>query len=245
MAIKRRFGSGRWHLVRDNPVTPSHRQFRSPHSFRQSKKIMSASVYTSDEYRKTLYCGCNYTMDNEIRPLSCGYKARKNTKRGTRMEWDHIVPASYIGRGRACWEHGHADCVTRNNKPYRGGRCCQKVDDGFRRITADMRNLVPTVGELNGDRSNYPHREIHGEARRYGECDFEVDFKEKEVEPAIPLRGMIARTWLYMHRVHGISLTEQDFRVYRSWSEAFPAQQWEQERDRRINRALETTGSSK
>ena len=35
-------------------------------------------------------------------------------------------------------------------------------------MQSDMHNLFPTVGEVNGDRSNFVFGEIDGEERKYG-----------------------------------------------------------------------------
>lgn len=61
-------------------------------------------------------------------------------------------------------------------------------------MEADLHNLVPAVGELNGDRSNYRMAVISGEDRTYGACDFEIDSSRKVVEPMAETRGDIART---------------------------------------------------
>ena len=39
-------------------------------------------------------------------------------------------------------------------------------------MEADLHNLVPAIGEINGDRSNFTFEHIDGEERVYGACDF-------------------------------------------------------------------------
>ena len=63
-------------------------------------------------------------------------------------------------------------------------------------MQADLYNLQPAIGEVNGLRSNYQIGEIDGEVREFGKCDVEI--KNKKVEPAPKIRGDIARTYLYM-----------------------------------------------
>ena len=58
-----------------------------------------------------------------------------------------------------------------------------------------MYNLVPAVGEINGDRSNYKFGLIEDEPRVYGTCDFEVDFRNRIAEPPPHVRGDIARIY--------------------------------------------------
>lgn len=217
------------------PQPTSFPQISLPQSFSQAKKLLTNKVYANDNERQTFYCGCNYSRDGKIDPLSCGYEPKRpGSARSKRLEWEHIVPAAYIGRGRACWETGVEECKNRKGKSYKGRRCCEKVDAQFRQITADLNNIVPEIGELNADRSNFPHREIEGEKREYGACDFEVDTKLKEAEPAVPLRGFIGRTWLYMYDVHKVQISPNDLNVYQAWADAYPPQEWELARKKRI-----------
>ena len=62
-------------------------------SFSKTKKLMP-QVYNKHEI--TFYCSCNYT-GKKVDLNSCGYIPRKNKKRASRIEWEHIVPASSFG----------------------------------------------------------------------------------------------------------------------------------------------------
>ena len=210
-----------------------------PLSFSRAKTLLRRGVYDDPDERRTLYCGCDYSRDGMVDPLTCGYEAKRpGSTRSRRMEWEHIVPASVIGRGRSCWSEGHAECVTRSGSAYKGRRCCAKVDDIFRQANADLKNLAPAIGELNADRSNLPHGEVPDEPRVYGACDFEVSRKPPAAEPAIPLRGFIARTWIYMNHTYALGLSDNDMAIYYAWAQAYPAQQWETERNNRIERTI-------
>jgi deoxyribonuclease-1 len=83
---------------------------------------------------------------------------------------------------------------------------CQPVDRAFRRIEADLHNLTPAVGELNGDRSNLPYGIVAGEPRLYGACNFEIGGKARVTEPREEVRGDAARIWLYMADSYKIKL---------------------------------------
>ena len=67
-------------------------------------------------------------------------------------------------------------------------------------MQADMFNLYPAIGEVNGRRSNYSMAIINGEKREFGKCDVEI--KNRKVEPREEIRGEIARTYLYMDSVY-------------------------------------------
>ena len=58
-------------------------------------------------------------------------------------------------------------------------------------MQAEMFNLYPAIGEVNGRRSNYSMAIIEGEKREFGECDVEI--KSRKVEPRKEIRGEIVR----------------------------------------------------
>lgn len=110
---------------------------------------------------------------------ACELRARKNEKHSDRVEWEHVVTASWLGRQRSCWAEGHALCVKKNGTPFKGRKCCLKnrVDAKFLAAHNDPHNLFPAGGEVNGNRSAYPYGTVEGEPRCYGACDFEVGGK--------------------------------------------------------------------
>ena len=103
-------------------------------------------------------------------------------------------------------------------------------------MEADLYNLVPAIGEVNGNRSNYSMADIPGEVREYGSCDVEI--KGRKVEPRPAVRGNIARTYLYMDWAYpgrGI-ITDQERVLFEKWAEADPVDTWECERARMIEK---------
>ena len=70
----------------------------------------------------------------------------------------------------------------------------------YKRMQADMYNLYPAIGEVNGRRSNYTMAIIEGEKREFGKCDVEI--KSRKIEPKESIRGEIARTYMYMDSVY-------------------------------------------
>jgi deoxyribonuclease I len=123
-------------------ISPAWAEF-VPHnvkSFSKAKKL-AAKIYKDN--RSTFYCACKYNKKKKVKPRSCGLTARKNKKRAARIEWEHVVPAHAFGHTRRCWRE--KICV-RNDKPYKGRRCCTKTDKVFKAMEADLHNLVPAVG---------------------------------------------------------------------------------------------------
>lgn len=193
-----------------------------PSSFSKAKKL-AARVYKDNQ--TTFYCGCDYRVERKKLRTdldSCGYNPRKNRKRASRIEWEHVVPAWQLGHQLQCWQNG-------------GRKACRK-DKTFRVMEADMHNLVPAIGEVNGDRSNFHFAQMEGEPRRYGRCDFEVDFKRRRAEPAPAVRGDIARIYFYMQSEYGFRLSKQQRRLLESWHRSDPVDAWERTRDRRIEK---------
>ena len=106
----------------------------------------------------------------------------------------------------------------------------------YRRMQSDMYNLYPSIGEVNGRRSNYSMAIIEGEKREFGKCDVEIS--RRKVEPRESIRGEIARTYLYMDSVYpsrGI-ISKKNRKLFESWNQSDPVDEWECERARRIER---------
>jgi deoxyribonuclease-1 len=90
-----------------------------------------------------------------------------------------------------------------------------------------MHNLFPTVGEVNGDRSNFVFGEIDGEERKYGECDFEV--AERIAEPNKSIRGDIARSYFYMSHQYKMEIPDNYEEMLREWHLSDPSYEWERD----------------
>ena len=222
---------------------------QSPARFATAKALL-AGIHEEIGHLRTLYCGCPYARKGrsggDIDREACGLAARKNEKRSDRVEWEHVVPASWFGRHRPCWKAGHALCGTKKGKPVKGRKCCLKpgVDPDFEAAHNDPHNLFPAGGEVNGDRSAHPYGTVAGEPRAYGSCDFELGLgtesgaggRPKLAEPAHGVRGELARAMLYMAERYGgdVRMSED---ALRGWDRADPPEPWEIERARRIEAA--------
>ncbi len=194
-----------------------------PSSFSKAKK---EAVKIYHDHPVSFYCGCPIrwqgkkgTPDLE----QCGYQVRKQEKRANRIEWEHVVPAWQFGHQRQCWQDG-------------GRKNCTRHDKAFKRMEADLHNLTPTIGEVNGDRSNYNFSQWNGHSGvSYGQCEMQVNFKQRKVMPPDRARGSIARTYLYMSKEYGFKLSKQQQQLMLSWDKMYPVNEWECERDRRIH----------
>lgn len=99
-----------------------------------------------------------------------------------------------------------------------------------------MHNLVPVIGELNGDRSNFRFSELGQGVGQYGQVEFRVDFKARAIQPPSRRKGDIGRIYLYMAETYGLSLSENQMQLFNQWSRQDPVDTWECERDQRIAR---------
>ncbi|MCK9490734.1 MAG: endonuclease [Sulfurimonas sp.] len=212
-------------------------------SFSKSKKELRK---IHSDHQVTIYCGCKYNYSdksNMIDRASCGYIPRNEyTKKGKanirakRIEWEHLIPAENFGRQFSCWRDGDSKCVTSKGKTYKGRKCCEKVNQKYRIMQADMHNLYPAIGELNADRSNYRFDFELPNATQYGECKFEVDFKGKRARIKEDVRGIVARTYLYFNKQYEMSISKQEMQKFNAWNKQYPPNDWEIERNKRINK---------
>lgn len=200
-------------------------------SFSKSKRVLLKDVYL--EHQETFYCDSEFNTDKQVFHTQ-GYTPVKDNKRANRLEWEHVVPAYAFGQSFSEWSSGSAECVSSKGKLFKGRRCAEKVNIQYRYMQADMHNLVPAIGEVNGLRSNYPYVMIPGEDRRFGFCDMEI--ANMEAEPPVDVRGDIARTYFYMDSAYPYRdiVNDDNREMLESWAAGDPTDSWECERELRI-----------
>mgnify|MGYP000851711717 CR=1 FL=1 len=202
-------------------------------NFNQSKKILLKQIYHDN--RVTFYCEVPYEFEvikgketvvlypkGKYTPRNAFTKSGKPNERTTRLEWEHIMPAENFGRHLPCWQEG-------------GRKACSK-DPLFNKMEADMHNLVPSIGEVNGDRSNYRFAADLPKKGMYGECEFEVNFKDKRAYPKLDIRGDIARAYLYMSETYNINLSKQERQLMEVWHKQDPVSDWERVKNYRVSK---------
>ncbi len=202
----------------------------SPKNFTEAK-IAAKKIYA--DHRMTFYCSCSFDKHGKIDLASCGYKIQQDKRRANRIEWEHIVPISHIASHLPCWQN--KQCTKESGKPYKGRECCREIDAVFAKMEADLHNMVPEIGELNACRSNFRFGMLpYVVAGQFGECEFKVDKEHRRAEPKRAVRGMIARTYLYMADRYGVHLSDSQLQLFRAWNKELPPDAWEIERDKRI-----------
>jgi deoxyribonuclease-1 len=182
-------------------------------SFYQAKKYLSQKVNNNT---RTLYCNCSIKkLGKKLVPdaASCGYSPRlpytrsgKVNKRAQRIEWEHIVSAWEFGHQLQCWQEG-------------GRKHCRKASATFRRMEADIHNLAPAIGEINGDRSNYRFGMLPDTERQHGACPVKIDFKLRRIEPPEYARARIAKAYFYMEKTYGLKISPQQRKLFQAWQQ--------------------------
>ncbi len=201
-------------------------------SYQAVKRALYSEIFAST--RETLYCQCPFNAERRLNLSACGYLSPGDSKRAGRVEVEHVVPASWIGEGRACWHR--KICTDARGKPFKGRKCCLKTDAAFRSAYQDLHNLWPTVGEVNERRRNYGFGLIEGEQRHFGRCDIEIDRRARRAEPRPEIRGDIARISLYMANVHHIRLDADQRQLFESWHRSDPPDADERRRNQMISK---------
>jgi len=202
----------------------SHPNEVGPRNFTRAKQVLPR-VYDGRE--KDFYCACPY-QGKKMDLQACGVTPRKQVERAERLEWEHVVAAWTIGHQRQCWQ-------TKIDGKLGGRRHCARTDPEFVRAEGDLVNLVPAVGEINGDRSNYGFSVWTQKPEpMYGQCQTVVDFKLRAIQPRPAVRGEIARIHFYMADTYQLRLSRQDVRLFCAWAKQFPVSDWERLRDERI-----------
>ncbi|RXJ98268.1 deoxyribonuclease [Arcobacter sp. CECT 8989] len=203
-------------------------------SFSKSKKLLLKKVYHDNMV--TFYCENPYEIkrvkgkektliiqdEQYYTPRNKYYKSGKINTRAQRVEWEHVMPAHNFGKHLPCWRDG-------------GRKACRK-DKTFKTMEADMHNLVPAIGEVNGDRSNYRYGANKPKANQYGNCQFEVDFRFKRAYPKEDIRGDIARTYFYMSDKYNVRLSKQERKMMEAWNKQDPVSKWERIKNKRIEK---------
>jgi deoxyribonuclease-1 len=193
----------------------------APDDFSEAKRV-AQRIYSDES--ETFYCGCplRWQGGKGIADLtSCGYQVRKNGPRANRIEWEHVVPAHQFGKALACWQQG-------------GREQCGNKDPLFRRMEADLFNLKPAIGEVNGDRANFAFAELPNARPQHGACPIRIDFQRKLAEPRAEIRGDIARIYFYMADKYGFELSQAQQQLMLNWHQTDPVDDRERQLQQRI-----------
>ncbi|HSO35855.1 MAG TPA: endonuclease, partial [Labilithrix sp.] len=213
--------------------------------FDEAKKELGR-IYAAANQHTDLYCGCTFLLQPghgmRVDLAACGYVAARDHARAERIEWEHAVPASAFGHTFAEWRDGDPKCVDGHGKRYKGRKCARVASAEFARIEADLHNLFPVVGEVNGLRSDLPMGILDGRSAHgapvgpfhFGACQSAIE--GGVFQPRREVRGDLARAYKYMDRSYPERHLVDDAHraLFDTWDREDPPDAWERERNKRI-----------
>lgn len=190
-------------------------------SFYDSKKILEKYVYSMVD-KKTIYCNYEFNLPNKKISLGDGFETAEYEKRAGRVEWEHVVSAENFGRTFSEWREGHALCIDRKGKKYKGRKCAEETNREYRLMQADMYNLYPSVGAVNAARSNYSFAQFEdGTPNSFGTCG--VKIYNRKVEIPEHARGKVARAYLYMEDTYPrYKMGRSNRQLMEAWNKLYP-----------------------
>jgi deoxyribonuclease I len=214
-------------------------------AFDEAKKELGR-IYVAAGQHTDLYCGCTFAVEPHhgmrVDLAACGYVPARDAARAERIEWEHAVPAAAFGHSFPEWREGHPRCVDHKGKKFHGRKCARIASAEFARIEADLHNLFPVVGEVNGLRGDLPmgvldgpdHPHAAGGTFRFGGCASAID--HGVFLPRREVRGDLARAYKYMNQSYPERKLIDDAHraVFDAWDKEDPPDPWERERNKRI-----------
>ena len=194
-------------------------------NFYTAKKWLRDEVYNTPGVMRDFYCNQAFgrVMQNgkaKLVPLNHApvnpiTKSGEVNLRAERIEWEHIVPAEQFGRQLK-------ECRNTSGN-FIGRALCRQVSPKFRKMEADPINLVPAIGEINADRSNFEFDSKNPNKKsKYRKCGVHIDKNSKKIQVPDRIKGQVARAYLHMEKEYGMELSNQDKKLFEAWDKKFP-----------------------
>jgi deoxyribonuclease-1 len=197
-----------------------------PLDFNEAKKSLY-KIY--QEHRETFYCSCLFDEFGHIITLG-PYLPENTPAEQLKLEWEHIVPASLLGKNLSCWNKESCTVKARSNR-----ECCRLTSKDFREREGNLYNLVPSIRLANRLRSNYKPGIVVNKLSAIKVCKIHIDKKRKVFEPDDSLKGFIARTYLKMDALYSLPLSDKDRLLFQNWDLLYPRDDWERRREEIID----------
>lgn len=197
-----------------------------PLYFKEAKEIM---LRLYQEHPQTFYCECPFNSAGIVTSTSLLLPINTPDDLLT-LEWEHVVPASLLGRNLSCWNKKQCPVPVASNR-----QCCRRTSDIFNEREADLYNLVPSIKLSNRARSNFRPSKINDPSKAQRVCKILIDKKNRVFEPDDDLKGFIARTYLRMATKYSLDLSESDKLLFQQWDMLYPKDDWEIRREALID----------
>ncbi len=187
------------------------RGYHAPENRSQAKNLVMM-VYLDD--KTTSLNGCDYIYDPTtcmnrtfVDTATCGVKEQNQS-----MVWMQVVPDTFYGRNMACMNDNV--CVSEfTGKTFKGARCCRLSSDVYKKMEAELFNLIPVVSAVAEKRQG----KMFGEVKTAKETVGGVKFDENFIEPPDNVKGNIARVYLYMEDRYGLQLSSAQKELFLRW----------------------------
>lgn len=174
------------------------------------------SAMALENYREAREVFWDELYPNGGETLYCGERFSAGYQQHINIE--HVFPMSWVAWSLNCGER----------------RECRRNSDEFNRIEADLHNLFPSRVDINEARSSHPFGLVKGEKRKFGQCDFEVDYKKRIIEPREAVRGDIARAMFYMADRYDLEIRKRQYQTLQEWDKQDPVTEQERQRNQAI-----------
>lgn len=156
-----------------------------------------------------------------VNSLYCGESFDSDRRQGYNIE--HVFPMSWVTNGLNCGKR----------------KQCRQRSTVFNKIEADLHNLYPSRVDVNRERSSFRFGVVNGEKRRFGRCDFEVNYRTRVAEPTESARGEVARAMFYMahqYQDQGLVIFDKQAKLLLKWHRQDPPSKQEVKRNNAIER---------
>ena len=222
---------------------------RHSQSFYAVKKEMLEHIY--NDHKHTLYCDATWNARKSIITpkgfnlpnlkkvdftVYDNISAEELQRKAERMEWEHIVPAQNFGKTFTEWAKGSKNCTFGQGRKFKGRKCAEQESEEFRYMYTDMYNLYPSIGVVNFLRAHFNMTQFDaGVPTTFGSCLMKIS--RNKVEPPDAVKGLIARTYLYMQQTYPRYRIGEPMRgILKAWDKKFPINKWECRRAYRIEK---------
>lgn len=198
------------------------------HPLQSPKKASEALFEVYQNHRLTFFCEQPFSEFGLVPIQHCTHCPTTPV----RIQWMPIVPLEKQSSHLLCYKEKL--CINGQGRAYKGLRCCKEQDRFFSKMTVDLHNLVPELPFLKKQRRQYSFGLAVKPPSKNWLCQVFIDQKHKIIEPKAEIRGMIARSYLYMRDTYQLPLSSDELALFQEWHQEFPPSQWERERNVRI-----------
>lgn len=181
-------------------------------SYSNTKHILKSYYRHNKGVNRTIYLGCKIDRRLEIDINNCKERNAYTIPflSNKKINFEHVVPSSRIKR--------HVGCT-------RPRQWCANNHSEFKRCYGQLRNIYPVIPIVNLVRGSSNLNKVHGGDNVFKGIDIKFEINEdgdRVIEPPNRVKGLVARSYLYMDKIDCISLSYLDKTTYEKWNLSYP-----------------------